>query len=320
MKLMLLLTLICCLSLASAAFLTSRQEGKRRLKRRIDALLTSAGAGAGASSSAAASGFGAGNEARAGKAASASAALRPVWETLYRAADARMSPRVARTLERKLQEAGEPFGLRPADVRLLQALFGASFALVVFLICAPLSGPFGQTALFALGAGVYGYAYPTFYLNAKRKRRIALIEKAMPDFFDMVNVSVEAGLGLDAATLKVSKKLSGPLSDEMGRALEEMKLGKTRRDAFGSVRDRVPSELLRSLINALVQADQMGIGMSKVLRAQTVRIRELHKQRAKETAMKAPVKMLFPMILFIFPVLFLILLGPIVVQFVTEWM
>jgi len=297
----------CCLTLAASAVLLRRLEGQRVMRRRVGLLL----AGLKQPDNAKAPGT---------STSQPIAPLAPLYASIRQAVTRRMSPQAVRALERKLQEAGRPFQLRAADVRLLQLGFAVGFAAAVGLLCLSLGSSPTSAVLFAGAAGAYGAAYPIFYLKAKKKRRAVDIDKSMPDFFDLVNVSVEAGLGLDAAILKVCRQMKGPLPDEMARTMEEMQLGKSRREAFGAVRDRVPSEMLRMLMNALIQADQMGIGMSKVLRAQTKSMREHQRQRAKETAMKAPVKMLFPMILFIFPVLFIILMGPLVIHFVTEWM
>ncbi|MFK4998197.1 type II secretion system F family protein [Bacillus sp. N9] len=140
----------------------------------------------------------------------------------------------------------------------------------------------------------------------------------MPDYFDMVNLLLEAGMGLDMAIANVSKQTNGPLADEFIYALEDMKLGKSRREAFYDLRKRVPSDSFQSVINALIQADQLGIGMAKVLGNLTNRIREQRREAAREQAMKAPVKMLFPMIIFIFPSLFIVILGPMMIRIMTE--
>ena len=138
----------------------------------------------------------------------------------------------------------------------------------------------------------------------------------MPDFFDIVNLSIEAGMGLDAALLKVCKQTKGPLSDEFLQTLEDMSLGKSRREAFSDLRERVPVHQFQSIITSLIQADMLGVGMAKVIRSLTDRIREQRTQFAREKAMKAPVKMVFPMLLFIFPAMFIVMLGPLVIYLI----
>ena len=246
--------------------------------------------------------------------------LEPFIIKLRSAVDKNMGKQQQTRLEMKLHEAGSPFGLKAVDFQLLQISI-ASITFVTFLLlfaigsAEPLKG-----VMVAIVAGLFALVYPPMYLNGKKKNRIKTIEKDMPDFFDMVNVSIEAGMGLDGALKRVCTQMSGPISIEFKLAIEDMKLGKSRKHAFEELRDRIPSEFFKSVINSIIQADQMGIGMTKVLRAQTERMREQKKQAVKEKAMKAPVKMLIPMVLFIFPTLFIILLGPVVINLVTKWM
>jgi len=163
-----------------------------------------------------------------------------------------------------------------------------------------------------------GFRLPIFYLGKRKTARIKEINKSMPDFFDTVNLLLEAGMGLDLALAEVSRKTKGPLAEEFQQTLEDMKLGKSRREAFYELRKRVPSDSFQSIITALIQADQLGIGMAKVIGNLTVRVREQRREAAREQAMKAPVKMLFPMVFFIFPSLFIVILGPLVIQLITK--
>jgi len=245
--------------------------------------------------------------------------LKPVWVKVRKFVWMKMSSHSTATLNQKLMAAGYPFKWTAVDVRMMQGILGLLFFFISLLFIS--SGEDrGQVFLLALLSGGLGAMYPTYYLQMKKKQRVAAIEKAMPDFFDIVNVSIEAGLGLDAALLKVCKEMKGPLSDEFLQGIDKMKLGKSRREVFSGIRDRIPSQGFQSVMNALIQADQLGIGMAKVLRAQTRRIREQQRQKAKEKAMKAPVKMMIPMVLFIFPTLFIVLLGPVVIQLITRWL
>jgi tight adherence protein C len=246
--------------------------------------------------------------------------LVPLWTQFRSLMLGKMSPQKAKDLEKMLADAGSPFGITAVDYRIIQLLLAVGFFLVIFLPFIWAAKDMGQLALLSLAAGFFGGMYPTYYLKAKKKQRIIQIQKMMPDFFDMVNVSIEAGMGLDAAIAKVCKRMEGPLSNEFLQSLDEMKLGKSRKEAFSDLRQRIPSENFQSVMSALIQADQLGIGMAKVLRAQTHRIREQRRQAAKEKAMKAPVKMMIPMVIFMFPTLFIILLGPLVVQLVTKWL
>jgi tight adherence protein C len=136
----------------------------------------------------------------------------------------------------------------------------------------------------------------------------------MPDTMDLLTISVEAGLGFDAALAHVRKKVPGPLSDEIGRMLHEMQLGVARVEAFRHLADRTDVEELKAFVLSMVQADTFGISVGKVLRAQAKELRMKRRQRAEEAAMKVPVKMLFPLIFCILPAMFIVMIGPGVIR------
>ncbi|MGH2350615.1 MAG: type II secretion system F family protein [Chloroflexota bacterium] len=156
----------------------------------------------------------------------------------------------------------------------------------------------------------FGGRLPINWLRKKSAARQKAVQRALPDTLDLITVSVQAGLGLDAAMGKVVEKTRGPLRDEFGRVLQEVGLGKARRVALRDMANRCNLPDLNSFVNAIVQADQMGLGIAEVLRAQSDEVRLRRRQRAEETAMKAPVKMLFPVLMFIFPAMMSVLLGP----------
>lgn len=246
--------------------------------------------------------------------------VKPLWQKFGIWMLAAMSVQKAKVLEKKLADAGRPYHLTAVDFRLTQLVLAASFFLFVSLVFLPLADEKKDIVMLSVAAALFGYAYPNYYLAARKRQRIRELQKMMPDFFDMVNVSIEAGMGLDMALSKVARRMEGPLSDEFLRALEDMKLGNSRKEAFSALRNRVPLEHFQSVMSAIIQADQLGIGMAKVIRAQTHRIREHRRQAAKEQAMKAPVKMMIPMVLFMFPTLFIVLLGPVIVRLVSNWL
>lgn len=225
----------------------------------------------------------------------------------------RISKEAKMDLERKLVEAGLSEKWTPVKFRFFQLLIGAFLFISCFLLFWRMAESLSTLLLLAGALGVLGYVYPTFYLGRLKKKRIAKVQKKLADFFDMVNLSVEAGMGLDAALVKVCRNTSGPLVEEFQRTLEEMHLGKSRREAFVGLRNRIPLDAFQSIMTSLIQADQLGLGMSKALAALTERIREHQRQLARETAMKAPIKMLFPMIFFIFPAILVIILGPFII-------
>lgn len=229
-----------------------------------------------------------------------------------------MSQQSSKALERRLRDAGYPFNWSPIEFRLAQIILAVTFFLIIMALFLPLTTDYGKLIILALFAGLLGAVYPNYYLQTKKKQRLWLIQKQMADFFDMVNLVMEAGMGLDQALSKVSKQNKGPLSDEFLRTLDDIKLGKSRREAFSELRNRVPLNQFQSIIGSIIQADQLGMGMAKVIHALTVRIRENQRELAREQAMKAPIKMMFPMVFFIFPSLFIVLLGPLVIFFITK--
>lgn len=229
----------------------------------------------------------------------------------------KVSKNEQKKLELLLKDAGYPFKTA-LDFRLFQLLISVLACVPIFLFLLPAANNKMSVILLIVVMAILGFRLPIFYLGKKKTARIKEINKAMPDFFDTVNLLLEAGMGLDLALAEVSKKLKGPLSDEFLLTLEDMKLGKSRREAFYDLKKRVPSDSFQSMISSLIQADQLGIGMVKVLGNLTVRVREQRREAAREQAMKAPVKMLFPMVFFIFPSIFIVILGPLAIQLITN--
>jgi tight adherence protein C len=162
-----------------------------------------------------------------------------------------------------------------------------------------------------------GYVLPNIILKNAGDKREELMRNALPDAIDLLTISVEAGLGFDAAVSRVAKNTSGPLSQEFARLLQEMQLGMGRAEAMRAMGDRTTLAELRSFCLAMVQADSLGIPIARVLRIQSSELRVKRRQRAEEKAQKVPVKILFPLIFFILPCLFIIILGPVVLSLGT---
>jgi tight adherence protein C len=155
-----------------------------------------------------------------------------------------------------------------------------------------------------------GYLAPEFWLGQKiRSRRQAILE-SLPDSIDLLTISVRAGLGFDAALTRVAEEVAGPLSDEFRRALAEIRVGKERRDALRDIVARTQVPPVTSLIGAILQAERLGVPISRVLQVQSETLRVERRQRAEEMAAKAPIKILFPLVGCIFPSLFIVILGP----------
>ena len=167
-----------------------------------------------------------------------------------------------------------------------------------------------QTIFGAVGGLVFGFLAPDFYLGNRAGGRGKQILDTLPDALDLLTISVEAGLGFDAALVKVTEKLKGALSEEFKRAASEQRVGKSRQEALRGITNRVEQRELATFISAIIQADQLGVSMSKVLRIQSEQMRGDRRQRAEEKAAKAPILIMLPTIGCIFPSLFIVILAP----------
>ncbi len=155
-----------------------------------------------------------------------------------------------------------------------------------------------------------GYMIPSAALAARASKRQKEIRKALSDTMDLLTISVEAGLGFDAALAQVVRNVPGPLSEEISRMLQEMQIGVSRTEALRHLNDRTEVPELDGFVLSMIQADKYGVGVAKVLRAQSKELRQKRRQRAEETAQKVPVKLLFPMIFMVLPAMFIVILGP----------
>jgi tight adherence protein C len=173
-------------------------------------------------------------------------------------------------------------------------------------------GPWGLLA--GLGIAAIGFIAPDFYINSRVRGRRDSMQAALPDVLDLLCVSVEAGLGFDAALGKVTEKMEGPLVEEVSIMMQEMRIGESRAQALKSFADRLELPETTSFARSIIQADQLGISLGRILRVQAEDMRNRRQMAAEEKAMKAPVKMLFPTVLFIFPAMFIVVLGPAVLS------
>jgi len=222
--------------------------------------------------------------------------------------------RWVRAVERRLIAAGQP--VRPAVLLTLTASSAALLAgTYVALLLVATSGALSLPALLpALLLGAIGLYLPLFWLSSQVRARRSSILRDLPDSLDLLTLCVEAGLGLDAAFQQVVEKQSGPLAGEIRQMLREVALGKTRRSALTDVGERTGIDDVRSFVNAIIQAEQLGTGVGRVLRAQGQHLRMRRRQRAEEEARRAPVKMVFPLVFCLMPSLFIFILGPIIVS------
>jgi tight adherence protein C len=240
--------------------------------------------------------------------------IRPVIQRLSRVGARRQEGGMVARTDAKLEKAGYPGGLRGADWVGVKMLSLIGFAILGFVLGLLITaGTLPAALLVAIIGGGVGYIAPEFWLGRKIRARGEAMMLQLPDALDLLTISVEAGLGFDAALAKVVEKMEGPLIDEFRQALAEVRMGRSRREALRDVADRADSQPVSNFIGAIVQAEQLGVPIAKVLAIQSNQLRIERRQRAEEAAAKAPVKMLFPMVGCIFPTIFIVILGPAVV-------
>lgn len=216
------------------------------------------------------------------------------------------------SISRKLELAGSPGRLDPTVFLALQFIAAVFFGGIILLAVTfgQATWPIGQRMLAILGGAIVGFLFPQIWLTSRINRRQKEIRKSMPDALDLLTICVEAGLGFDAAMAKVAEKWESELSLAFARVIQEIQLGKIRREALRDMADRIGISEMTSFVAAVIQSEQLGVSMAKVLRIQSDQMRVRRRQAAEEEAHKAPVKMLIPMALLIFPSLIIVLMTP----------
>jgi tight adherence protein C len=221
---------------------------------------------------------------------------------------------VART-SRQLLAAGSPVS---TQAYFTIVLFSALLVPVAFALLMTAMGSDGTVTMLAvIFLAVFGLILPFIWLRRTVRNRKLAIWRRLPDMFDMVTVCVEAGLGLDAALRQVSTKLKGPLAEEIALTLRQVGMGRPRREALEDMVYRIDVPEVTTFVNAIIQAEQLGTSLGRVLRAQSFSLRVARRQRAEEIARRAPIKMVFPLVLFIMPAFFIVTVGPMVIHFVN---
>ena len=224
----------------------------------------------------------------------------------------RLNPRTSlETLQRKLLAAGLSH-ISPQTFLAIKG--GATVGGVVLGFFLIASGAVVAGIVFAPMLGAVGFIVPEYVLTLKARSRRDSVRTQLPDALDLLAVSVEAGLGFDGAVTKLTEHMHGALIDEFQMALNEMRIGEARHTALKKMADRVDAPELTTFVRAVIQADQLGISLGRILRVQATDSRLRRQAAAEEKAMKAPIKMLFPTVLFIFPAMFIVLLGPAVMN------
>ena len=185
----------------------------------------------------------------------------------------------------------------------------AAGGFVVGLVFAPSAGAAAGLLLTIVFGGI-GFILPDLVVSMKSRSRREAVKSQLPDALDLLAVSVEAGLGFDGDIAKLTEHMDGELAEEFALTLSEIRIGEGRQEALKKMTERVPAQEVASFVRSIVQADQLGISLGRILRVQAVDSRNRRQAAAEERAMKAPIKMLFPTVLFIFPAMFLVILGP----------
>ena len=233
---------------------------------------------------------------------------------------ARFTPQKAiQDTAKKMELAGNPWPIDAATflaIRFILAVVIGGFVTAMIMLSP--SPNFNDNALYIFGATFGGFYLPHLMLTSRITNRQKEIRKAMPDALDLLTICVEAGLGFDAAMSKVSEKWDNQLSLAFARAIREIQLGKVRRDALKDMSDRLDIAEMTSFVAAIIQSEQLGVSMAKILRIQSDQMRIKRRQRAEEEAHKAPVKMVLPMALLMFPTIMIIVLTPAALQIMTS--
>jgi len=219
---------------------------------------------------------------------------------------------------KRLDWAGNPRGLSASEFISLQYAISITMGVLAYILSYANNTGVSIQVLSVIWGLAFGYFSLDTLLKVKISNRQANIEKELPNVLDLITISVEAGLGFDAALQKVIQKFPGVISEQFNTTLQEIRIGKTRKNALRDLGTRTGVDDLNTFIGAIIQADQLGVSIGNVLRTQSERIRVLRKQRIEEQAMKAPIKMLFPLIFFIFPTIFIVIIGPAVIQVIEN--
>jgi tight adherence protein C len=209
----------------------------------------------------------------------------------------------------RLLAAGLGRTVSPTGFLAAKAAFGIGGLVFGMVMGGAFSGGVG-VLVFGAALGGISFLVPDFVVGTRARKRREQIRAQLPDALDLLAVSVEAGLGFDGAIVKLTEHMDGPLTEEFGLTLNEIRIGESRQDALKKLSERADTPEISGFTRAIIQADQLGISLGRILRVQATDTRQRRQAAAEEKAMKAPIKMLFPTVLFIFPAMFLVILGP----------
>ena len=222
----------------------------------------------------------------------------------------RVNPRTSLdAISMRLLAAGMSRSLTPTTFLAIKAGAGIGGGVLGFVVGTAFAGP-AAGFLAALGLGFGGFMVPGFVVGMRARKRRDELRAQLPDALDLLAVSVEAGLGFDGAIAKLTEHMEGALQEEFSLTLGEMRIGESRHDALKKLAARSGAPEVASFCRAIIQADQLGISLGRLLRVQATDARLKRQAAAEEKAMKSPIKMLFPTVIFIFPAMFIVILGP----------
>jgi tight adherence protein C len=245
-----------------------------------------------------------------------SPARRPIDSVAGRLGDwvARRSDRFSEDkIREKLISAGM-YTTTPRKVLGYQVLCAIAFSLVVLWLIPAMGGSIVFAVVLAVAAGVGGWFAPTYYIELKRRKRMELIDKQMPDMIDLLVVTIEAGLGILASMRVGSESMSDPLGQELRLTLQEQRMGLSVGQAIESLGRRADCDNMRIFVRSITQGERLGVSIGTTMRNLSVEMRKRRRAKAEEKAQKMPIKMLFPLIFFIFPALFIVILTPMVIS------
>lgn len=239
--------------------------------------------------------------------------LKPAYENFLKFIGSAAPKQIREKYEDIINNAGSPKDVTFQRIIAIQIMVGLLLGGILFLI----SSQSGKNHLvLIILAAIIGFILPISYFKTQADKRKREITRQLPDLLDLLYVSVEAGLGFDMALKKTTDKMQGALSLEIGKTLDEINKGKNRQDSLRSLVNRTGAEDLSSFVTAVIQSEQLGSNITNTLRIQSVSMRQKRRQRAEEAAAKIPVKMLFPLIFFIFPSLLIVVLGPAMINII----
>lgn len=245
--------------------------------------------------------------------------LKPIIAGITRALGKLTPSQGMEKVRQQIVLAGSPYNMGTSEfmgarMMAMVLLGGVTFGLALLMHAEPLG-----LLLFPMIMALVGYLLPVYWLRGKVKKRQKVILKTLPDAIDLMTISVEAGLAFDGAMQRVAEKWDNELGQEFKRALSEMRVGKTKREALHELVQRTGVNDLSTFVASIVQADQLGVSISKVLKIQSEQMRIRRRQRAEEQAHKAPILMMIPMVFLIFPATYIVLLGPAVPKMLTAF-